>query len=158
LPKELPNDENAETYITVTVGDDVNACAERIESIEMRVLISDQAAEVLPVSERIHGEPVRICYWSNTGSKCPSTKISRDFAEPPEKSILDNFRARINGVMLERPVVQEGWLVYGLKPLQLTLGKNLAGFKLKGRDPDSREYMCIEKLEIHLKYIKNYTF
>ena len=152
LPKELSNDENDETYIHIPVGEDVNKYKDQIKSIELRVLLSDPEAVNLPEDGRIYSGPVGIgtdeVYVSATG------KWVRELAEPPGKGIENNLRTRINGVILERPSIREGWLVYGLKPNQLALGKNVAGFKLKGREPRKQQNMTLEKLEIHVTYIK----
>jgi hypothetical protein len=153
LPKELFHDENwegDETYIHITVGDDVNKYKDQIKSIELRVLLSDPEAVNLPEDGRIYGGPVGIgtdeVYVSATG------KWVRKLAEPPGKGIENNLRTRINGITLGKPSLQEGWLVYGLKPNQLALGKNAVAFKLKGRE-SCKQNITVEKLEIYITSI-----
>jgi hypothetical protein len=76
----------------------------------------------------------------------------RDFSEPPARTILEQLRVRINGVILDRPGAREGWLVYNLKPVQLACGSNVVAFKLNGRGPDLSEGITLEKLEIAVAY------
>lgn len=124
------------------VGDDMDREADMVERIQMRVLLSDPAVEGIPWEERIHTEPVLIC-----------TLSSRDHAQPPARHIQYGLRARINGVSLDKPRTQEGWLVYDLRPVQLAPGKNTVALKLEGRSGDARDHVIVEKLEIHMKYV-----
>jgi hypothetical protein len=134
--------QTGETYIAVMVGDDMDGQADRVERIQMRVLLSDPAAEGAPWDDRIHTEPVRIC-----------TLSSRDHAQPPAKDILYGLRARINGVLLDTPGIHEGWLVYDVRPVQLAHGRNIVAFRLERGSRASGARISVEKLEIHVKYL-----
>ena len=59
----------AETYIAIAVGDDVDQDAEAVERVQLRLLLSDAAAEGKPWESRIHTQPVEIC----THSRRPET-------------------------------------------------------------------------------------
>lgn len=141
LPKELPANSSRETYVFMQVGDDVNTMAGDVEQIELSVLLSDPAAAGLPWKDRLHNKPVQIAKMS-----------SRDFNEPPALSIIDQLQVRINGVILDRPIVREGWLVYLPKPVCLAYGKNVIAFKLSKRSSNVQERVTIEKLEINVLY------
>jgi hypothetical protein len=131
-----------ETYIAIMVGDDMDAHADVVKRVQMKVLLSDPAAEGTPWEDRIHTEPVVIC-----------THSSRDHAQPPARDIQHGLRARINGILLDEPRIQEGWLVYDLKPVQLALGKNIVALRLGDGRGDAGDQMTVEKLEIQVKYL-----
>jgi hypothetical protein len=132
-----------ENYLFLQVGDDVNSLANEVEGIGLRILLSDPAAKDLPWEERIHDKPVRIASMS-----------SRDFTEPPARTIVDQLRVRINGVILDSPEVSDGWLIYQLKPVQLAHGRNVLAFVLSGTRPQVQEKITIEKMEIDVRYAK----
>lgn len=141
LPKELSNNSSVETYLFIRVGDDVNAVSGKVKQIELRVLLSDPAGKELPWEARMNGEPVRIALGS-----------SRDFNEPPARTLPDNLRVRMNGVVLEQPANRGGWLSYQIKPVHLAQGRNVVAFKLNGRKPVEKERVIVEKLEIAVRY------
>ena len=143
LPKELSNHSSEEVYVFIRVGDDVNVLTSDVEQIELRVLLSDPVAAALRWEDRMHGEPVRIASHS-----------SRDFNEPPARAFVDQLRVRINGVILDRSAVRDGWLMYLLKPVHLAHGRNVVAFKLSGRSPEAKERVTVEKLEIDVRYVK----
>ena len=148
LPKVLSTasiDEDGqptETYIAIAVGDDVHGQADAVERVQLRVLLSDAAAAGTPWKDRIHPEPVTIC-----------THSSRNCAEPPVRAIQHDLRARVNGVVLGEPALQEGWLVYDVKPVQLALGRNVVALKLQDGHRTWGDQITVEKLEIEVKYL-----
>jgi hypothetical protein len=148
LPLRISDDPDDETYVFLQVADDPvgyrrapDAVAQDVARLELRVLLSDAAAADTPWESRIHSEPVRIAMLGR-----------RDFSEPPARTILEQLRVRINGVILDRPGAREGWLVYNLKPVQLACGSNVVAFKLNGRSPDLHDGITLEKLEIAVAY------
>ena len=141
LPKELSNNPSEDTYVFMRVGDDLNTLAEDVDYIELRVLLSDPSAADLPWEDRIHGVPVRIAKMS-----------SRDFNDPPAQTLVDQLRVNINGVILNRPAICDGWLIYLLKPVHLAFDRNVIAFNLTGRNPDIQERITVEKLEINVLY------
>ena len=143
LPKELSNNFSEETYIFIRVGDKFDTEVCELAQLELHILLSDETAKNLPWGNRIHGEPVRI-----------ASQSSRDFNEPPARSIIDQVRIRINGVILDHPIIRDGWLIYQLKPFQLALGSNVVAFKVSGRNLQEQKQVTVEKLEINVKYAK----
>lgn len=149
LPAVLANDGKADTLLTLKVADDVNAAAERIEEITLRLVISDPAAEGLPDSEKIEmfaeeffggwfpGWPI---------SAMPSPK------QRPVRGIEKLIEVRINNILLGSARVDKGWLVFSVQPRCLAVGDNLVGVRVPQRPPDVRDQIRIEKLELHVNY------
>jgi len=71
---------------------------------------------------------------------------------PPAKSVQDQIELRLNNILLERPGVEKGWLVFTAHPRQFAMGKNLVGVRVTKRPPDVRQEITVEKLEAHVKY------
>ena len=140
LPANLANDGKGDTLLNLMVGDDVNTDAKIIDQITIRVLLSDPAAEGLPDKDRL--EVVAI----------PHDKQAFLDNIPPAKSIQDQIELRLNNILLERPGVGKGWLVFTAYPRQFAIGKNLVGMRVTKRPPDVHEEIMVEKLEMHVKY------
>ena len=132
-------DGKADTFLFVRVGDDLNAAAQSIDQITIRLLISDPAAADLAGAERL--APVLI-----------STKYRDHYNTPPGKEIVDRIELRLNNLLLPAPTVEDGWLVFAAEPKQFALGKNLVGVWVDGLTLDTPTPMTIEKLEVHVRY------
>ena len=141
LPKELSNNPSEEIYLFIQVGDNVVSVANEVAQLELNILLSDEAAKNLDWRDRINGEPVKIASGS-----------SRNFTEPPARGLVDQIRIRINGVILDQPVTEDGWLIYQLKPVHLAAGSNVVAFKMNGRNTLEQNRITVEKLEIIAKY------
>jgi len=170
LPAELDNKGKADALITVYVPHDL-VTAERIESVTLRVLLSDPAAKSLPADQTIGQAEIRRYYggWVRHNA-------------PPSKEIVKDIKLRLNGGLLREPEVENGWLVFRPDPQQFAAGDNLVGIilnraseaatdddlppqwwvdfnelKVKGartvpyREPGSPS-ITVEKLEVHVKY------
>ena len=57
----------------------------------------------------------------------------------------------VNNLLLGQPKVESGWLLFDVKPVQLAVGENLVGVRVKDRDPKA-ERLSIEKLELSVRY------
>ena len=141
LPATLANDGKADTLLKIFVADDVAAAAERVQRINVRVLLSDPEAESLPQSQRL--EPVTV---ATIGHKGRLENI------PPAKGIEDRIEVRLNNALLGRPAVEKGWLVFNVRPILFAVGNNLVGLRATQRPPQARAEITIEKLEIHVNY------
>jgi hypothetical protein len=130
-----------ENYLFLQVGDDVNALAGEVKKIDLRILLSDPNAAGLPWKDRIHDEPIRIASQSNM-----------DFNEPAALTLVDQLRVRINGVILDKPAIQDGWLIYQLKPSQLAHGSNVIAIVLTRSESQEKGRLTVEKLEIDVQY------
>ncbi len=141
LPMPLANDGKVDTLLPLFVADDVNAVADSIREITLRIVLSDSAAKVLPDSRRLQ------------------TVVVADFAHatpyrnrPPASGIERLIEARINNSPLGPARVKDGWLVFAVEPWQLAAGDNLVGVRVTARPPDAGEEIFIEKLELHVRY------
>ena len=143
LPTTLASDGKADTLLTLAVADDMNAAADRIKEITLRLAISDAAAENLPDSERLEA-PAEDSLPPHVGYKLRSM--------PPAKGVENLIEVRINNLLLGPARVATGWLVFPVQPRQLAVGDNLVGVRVTERPPDVRDQISIEKLELHLKY------
>lgn len=140
LPKELSNNQSEETYIFLRVGDDIDTYAGKIEQISLRILLSDFTVTGLPWEKRI-SKPVRIARLG-----------SRDFNEPPTKDLVGQLRIRINGIILKQPTINDGWIIYPIKAVQLAQGSNVIAFRVNDRNPLEIGRVTIEKMELDVRY------
>jgi hypothetical protein len=140
LPKELSNNQSEEAYIFLRIGDDIDTSADKIEQISLRILLSDVTAIDLPWEKRI-SKPV-----------CIARLSSRDFNEPPTIDLISQLRIRINGVILEQPIINDGWIIYPIKAVLLAQGSNVIAFRLNDRNPLEKGRVTIEKLELDVRY------
>jgi hypothetical protein len=68
----------------------------------------------------------------------------------------DTAEAKFNGISLPPPTVQDGgWRVFTLSPDCFALGPNLVGARLVRKNPQSKQCVSIEKLEVHVFYKEN---
>ena len=139
LPAALANNGKADTLLEVYVADNLADEAEQVESVTIRVLLSDPAAEHLPSNQRLQVITV-------------ATKAHTLQNIPPARGIEDQLELRLNNALLDRPVVDEGWLVFTAQPNQFALGNNLIGMHVTERPADTQLEVSIEKLEVHVNY------
>ncbi len=69
-----------------------------------------------------------------------------------ELAFADQLKVRINGVILDRTAVSDGWMMYQLKPDCLAHGSNVVALKFNGRSPRVQEQITVEELEINVLY------
>ena len=131
LPAALVDDGREDTLLNLNVGDDVNAASEEIDQITMRIAISDEAGEALPLDERLE----------NLGSGV-EVRLNNILLDPPRTETV------------ETPKVDafKNWLVFTVVPRYLAVGDNLVGVRLSQRLPDVFGRIQIEKLELHVHY------
>ena len=162
LPAPLSNDGKTDTLLRLYVGDDVNAEADRIKAITLRVLLHDRAGgDYLhiprttppppPEASRIERAVIRDWLIPEREGKQNPTYL---YNSPTAIGAEDRIEVRVNNIPLGRPSVNGGWLVFTARPEQLALGDNLIGVLAKGREPGGRE-MVVEKLELSVRYRKS---
>ena len=150
LPAPLDNDGKVDTLLTIAVADNVDADADRVNQITLRLLLSDPEVENLTDDQRL--QPVTVATIGHPGT------LENN---PAAKGIEDQIEVRVNNILLEPPTIEEGWLVFAVQPKFLAVGDNLVGVRVSGcgrgipapmHSPDAQHQILIEKLEIHLKY------
>ena len=128
-------DGKVDAFIRVWVGDDVNANADAIKSITIRMVLSDDG-----VSDGDRIEPVLV-----------ATKYRDYFSRPTRSDVVGRTELRINNVLLPEPSVADGWLVFAARPSSLAHGENLIGIWIN-QPAHVAEHLTVEKLEIHVVY------
>ena len=141
LPAPIDNNGVVDTLLTIAVADDVDAEADRVDQITLRLLLSDPGAEHLSEDQRL--QPVTVATIGHPGTLQNT---------PAAKGIEEQIEVRVNNILLETPTVEEGWLVFVVQPKFLAVGDNLVGVQVTERPVDIRGQILIEKLEVHLEY------
>lgn len=161
LPAPLANDGRTDTLLRLYVGDDVNADADMVETVALRVLLHDPAggeylriprATPPPPADDARVDRAVVRDWlipEREGKENPDFLYN----SPPAKGIEDRIELRLNNIRLGRPSVERGWLVFAARPNQLALGDNLVGVLATGRE-DGVQEMTVEKLELDVTYRK----
>ena len=111
-----------------------------MKSLRLHLLLSDPEATDLADDERL--QAVRVA--------------PRRFLDhmPPAKGIEKSIEVRLNNLSLGEGRIEAGWIVFDVKPVQLALGENLVGIRVKSRPKDARQPLIVEKLELHMRYRK----
>ena len=124
----------------VYIADDLAGESRDVARISVRVLLSDSSAEDLPANERLQTAIIA------------ASKVHNLKTIPPAKKIVDQIELRLNNALLDRPTVEEGWLVFTVQPDQFAIGNNLIGLCIKERSSDASGDISVEKLEVQVKY------
>ena len=143
LPAVLKTDPQIDTFLRLRVGDDVSSDADKITSIAIHVLLSDPTTKSVDSEQKIRKVSIN-----------PFWNIPQLFTSPPRKGIQDHVQVRLNGVLLNQPVVQDGWLVCYPDPHLFAVGENLIGVLISDRDPEIPP-LTIEKMEVRVVYQRN---
>lgn len=147
LPAPLSNSGKGDTLLHLMVGDDLNALRDRVECVELHLLLSDPGADDLEEEDRIEPGVIRPLDWV-------AKRLGKEghYTCPPGKDIADRIEIRINNLLLRDPATSRGWLVYAVEPCQTAVGKNLVSVRVTGRSPDVSDEISVEKLELHVNY------
>ena len=140
LPAMLDGEGKIDTLVTMTVTDDIDAAGGRLKDLSLRLLISDLAAKGLPAEQRI--KPSFL--WTYTRHPAKN--------EPPLRGIEDRIEVRINNMLLENVRIEDGWLLFDVRPEQIARGDNLVGIRVASDPPDHRQEIRVEKVELAVDY------
>ena len=136
----LDNSGLVDALIRLRVSDNFVAEADRIERLTLRVLFSDPGTENLPADQKI--DPVSINpFWDRL----------QLFTSPARKDMIDRLEVRLNGMLLDRAIVDAGWFVFDTNPNLFAMGINLVGIRGLGRDSQEAA-VTVEKVEAHVEY------
>ena len=141
LPKRIPPDGQQGCMLTIDVSDDLKKEVDKIESVDLQILLSDGASSVKNPECRIGS--VEIATIGHKGIL---------YNNPPRKGIEKMIGVRINNIELDTPYMQNGWLVFGVEPMNLAVGENLIGVCFRDSKSKKSLELDIEKLEINVTY------
>ncbi|MCH2373221.1 MAG: hypothetical protein MK538_03495 [Planctomycetes bacterium] len=141
LPALLDNTGKADTLVRLRVGDDVAADAAKIQSLTLQILLSDPTTAQFPEDRTIERAPINP-FWT----------IPQLHTSPPVKGIEKQLEVRLNGVLLDQGIIQDGWVVYRPNVKLFAVGENLVGVLVKGRDLAGAA-MSLEKVEARVDYL-----
>ncbi len=143
LPAPLAGDGRPDTLLSLYVADDLVGEAEHVDSINLRVLLSDPATEA---PERLRRLPA--VKLAEIGHPHDRALMNR----PPSCEIERHLEVRVNNARLEGPHIDGGWLVFPARPELFAVGENLVGVRLTRSPRDEPDSMLVEKLELHVRY------
>ena len=157
LPAPLDNSGAVDTLLTIGVADSVAAEADLVDQITLRLLLSD--SEGPPSIPPQAGGGVE----AQAGGGVDDQRLQRVTVAtighpgtlentPVAKGIEDQIEVRVNNIHLGTARIEEGWLVFAVRPKFLAVGDNLVGVRVTERPANVQHQILIEKLEIHVEY------
>ncbi len=149
LPAAMDNEGKADTLLTLYVGDDIPAAADRVAKLSLLLLLNDPAT--IGLAERGKLQPVLVREYivpKRKGGPGPAPL----WTSPPALGTEQLLQVRLNNLPLGLASLNEGWLEYRVKPEQLARGENLLGLRLSGRAPRICERVLVEKVELRATY------
>ena len=163
LPARLGQHGRGLTLLHLYVGDGLDAQAENVQSIALRVLLSDPNSSRPPGDQRVESAIVRRSTYGE--SDCTTMPVARE--------LLPRFEVRLNNVALGPAKIEEGWQVFSVHPSQMAGGVNLVGVRIATEPVDqvcfdlvrcagstpppalpepAVDDILIEKVELDIKY------
>jgi len=133
-------DGKVDTLLNLMVTDHVKKERNRIETLTLRLLLSDLAAQGIPAQQRIAATRM----WTYHGH--PEDNI------PPFKGIEQRIEVRINNLLLPSSRIENGWLLFDVQPQQVARGDNLIGIRVASHPEEHRQEIRIEKVELAIDY------
>ena len=154
LPAALDDQGKADTLLKLSVADPLGRESRDIQDISLRLILHDAAAGP-------HIEKMRTSVKPDPPgpNRLPRAlialfkRVNHLYNTSPLDDIGKRIEVRINNLLLEEPVVEDGWLVFpGLDPNQFAVGTNLVGIRVTGRSPQADAPLFVEKLELQVDY------
>ena len=154
LPAPLDDQGKADTLLKLSVADPLGQESRDIQDISLRLILHDAAAgpHIEKMRTSVKPEPPG-------PNRMPRAlialfkRVNHLYNSSPLDDIGKRIEVRINNLLLQEPVVQDGWLVFpGLDPNQFAVGTNLVGIRVTGRSPQADAPLYVEKLELQVDY------
>lgn len=140
LPAPLDQAGKTDTQVRLYVADNLIAESKRIESLTLRLLLSDPAANDLPTDNKM--DPVSINpFWDR----------DKIFNFPPAKALGEQLQVRVNNIPLTGCIADNGWFIFHADPACFAVGENLVGVLAEARNRQAMP-CSLEKLELHVSY------
>ena len=154
LPAALDDQGKADTLLRLWVADPLGRESRNIRDISLRLILHDAAAgpHVEKMRTSVKPEPAG-------PNRMPRAlialfkRINHLYNSSPLEDVGKRIEVRINNLLLEEPVEEDGWLVFpGLDPDLFAVGTNLVGVRVTGRSPQASAPLYVEKLELQVDY------
>ena len=154
LPAPLDNQGKADTLLKLSVADPLGRESRNIQDISLRLILHDAAAgpHIEKMRTSVKPEPPG-------PNRMPRAlialfkQVNHLYNSSPLDDIGKRIEVRINNLLLQEPVEEDGWLVFpGLDPNQFAVGTNLVGVRVTGRSPQAGAPLFVEKLELQVDY------
>lgn len=140
LPTTLDNFGLVDALIRLRVSDHFATKADRIERLTLRILLSDPETENLAEGQKIDAVSINP-FWDRL----------QLFTSPVRTDMIDRLEVRLNGMLLDRAIVDAGWFVFHTSLKQFAVGINLVGIRVTDRDSQGAP-ITVEKVEAHVEY------
>ncbi len=154
LPAALDDQGKADTLLKLWVADPLGQESRNIRDISLRLILHDAAAglHIEKMNTSVKPDPPG-------PNRIPRAlialfkRINHLYNSSPLEDIRKRIEVRINNLLLEEPVEEDGWLVFpGLDPDLFATGTNLVGVRVTGRSPQASDPLFLEKLELQVDY------
>ena len=154
LPAALDDQGKADTLLKLWVADPLGRESKNIRDLSLRLILHDAAAgpHIEKMNTSVKPEPPG-------PNRMPRAlialfkRINHLYNSSPLDDIGKRIEVRINNLLLEEPVEEDGWLVFpGLDPDLFATGTNLVGVRVTGRSPQATAPLFVEKLELQVDY------
>ena len=159
LPIPLSADDKVDTLLKINIGDDVNTHYEKVDKVQVKVLLHDFNKEYLKIprmslapketKNQIQPAIIREFLIPLRPGKDNETVL---YNNPVSKDTDKYLQMRINNILTPLPRINSGWFVFDVSPKHFALGENLIGLRLTNKN--SKQNIMIEKLEVHISYKK----
>ncbi len=140
LPATLDSAGKSDVLIRMYVADDLAKYASRIDSLSLRVLLSDPATKGVPDDQKVRPAPINP-FWNQV----------KAFTSPPRKDLVHRLQLRVNNILLPTSTTDHGWFVFQAHPHQFSPSENLVGLLITGRELQTAP-ITVEKIELHVDY------
>ena len=146
LPARLGQHGRGHTLFRLYVGDDMDAESKYVDSIMLRILLSDPNSKNIPLDR---------CVAPALANRPMYSGEPNYTTMPIAKKILPNIKVRLNNIPLGRADVKAGWLIFPVKKNQLALGDNLVGIWAVDIPGEAADRILVERLELDVVFRDN---
>ena len=159
LPIPLSADDKVDTLLKINIGDDVNTHYEKVNKVQVKVLLHDCNKEYLKIprmslpTKETENQIQRVMIREFVIPFRPGKENEIAlYNNPVSKDTDKHLQMRINNILSPIPRINSGWFVFDVPPKHFALGENLIGLCLTNKK--SNQNIMVEKLEIHISYKK----
>ena len=159
LPIPLSADDKVDTLLKINIGDDVNTHYEKVNKVQVKVLLHDCNKEYLKIprmslpTKETENQIQRVMIREFVIPFRPGKENEIAlYNNPVSKDTDKHLQMRINNILSPIPRINSGWFIFDVSPKHFALGENLIGLCLTNKK--SNQNIMVEKLEVHISYKK----